>query len=78
MAGKKGVGASAPTQINVVNAEALKIGPDEVLILRMDDMGDDPQAIVDDLLAHLTALGIEDRTLIIQGDVEMALVKRNG
>jgi hypothetical protein len=42
MAGKKGVGASAPTQINVVNVEALVVGPDDVLLIRLPlDLSDE-------------------------------------
>jgi len=78
MAGKKGVGASAPTQINIVNAEALKVGPDEVLIMRIPDMGEDTEFLVDGFLSELTALGLEERALVVVGDVEFAVVKRDG
>jgi len=78
MAGKKGVGASAPTQINVVDAEALKVGPDEVLIVRIADMGDETQSLVEGFLSELTALGLEDRALVVVGDAEFAVVEKNG
>ena len=56
MAGKKGVGASAPTQINIVNAEALKVGPDEVLIIKIGEksMPDDGEALLNALSEILT------------------------
>ena len=78
MAGKKGVGASAPTQINVVNAQALRVGPDEVLVLGVPDMGDDHDKIVEEAIDYLTKIGLKDRFVIVAGDVEMAVVRKNG
>ena len=78
MAGKKGVGASAPTQIHVVNAEALKVGPDEVLIVRITDQGEYTESLVEGFLDELTALGLEERALVVVGDAELAVVKKDG
>ena len=81
MAGKKGVGASAPTQINVVDAEALKVGPDEVLIIKIGErsLPDDAEALLNDLNELLTHVGLKDRSFILAGDdIEFAVVKRNG
>ena len=78
MAGKKGVGASAPTRINVVNAEALKVGPDEVLIVRITDQGEYTESLVEGFLDELTALGLEERALVVVGDAELAVVKKDG
>jgi len=78
MAGKKGVGASAPTQINVVNAEALKVGPDEVLILRFRDDALVSDDLIGQFLDELDRIGIGDRALIVQGDIEWAVVESDG
>ena len=81
MAGKKGVGASAPTQINVVNAEALKVGPDEVLIIKIGEksMPDDGEALLNDLSEILTHVGLKDRSFVVTGDdIEFAVVKKDG
>jgi len=81
MAGKKGVGASAPTQINIQGVEELvgiTVGPDEVLVLRVPDLGSEYDKIVAETLDYLTEIGLKDRVVIVSGDVEMAVVKKDG
>ena len=62
--------------INLVNAEVLTVGPDETLIIKVDDSVDlDDQA---DFLIHeaFQAAGLsKNRYLIVQGDWEFAKVK---
>ena len=66
-------------QVRIIIAEALVVEPDEVLVLRLsDDLLGDPQMeqIFADLEETLTALGLKERYLIVQG-IELAKVKRD-
>jgi hypothetical protein len=69
-------------KLEVTPAEALVVGPDEVLVLLMsadsfapvdDPLGDvyDPLA---DLTEYLKAVGLENRVLIVFGEAQLAKV----
>ncbi len=69
--------------VTIVNTEALVVGPDEVLIVKMSgeiyiDPEDPDHVPLPDMLANeLARLGLADRSLVISGaDVEFAKVKR--
>lgn len=58
--------------------EALRVGPDEVLVVRVPDNPDrEAQAVFDDLSEMLVHVGLGDRSLIFVGDVEFGVAKRN-
>jgi len=67
--------------INFVNAEVLKVGPDEVLIIHFkeDFIGPDgvDDGIIEALLDHLKMIGLEYRSLVLVGDAEFSSVKRD-
>lgn len=56
------------------DVKALKVGPDEVLVLVVDDQM--PPEVVESLLSNLLAVGLEGRAIVVQGKAEMAAVKR--
>lgn len=60
--------------LNVINAEALRVGPDEVLIIRLNSDAD--EEVAKDLLDYLREVGLEKRSLVFTGDVEFAIVQR--
>lgn len=66
--------------VNIVNAEALRIGPDEVLIIKIGETSvpDDHEALLDDLNELLTHVGLKDRSFILMGDdIEFAVAKQS-
>lgn len=66
----------AVTEVRIVDAEAIKVGPDEVLILRVKGTGFD-QEFMGSLSDALEDIGLQGRALVIgNDDVEFAVVKR--
>lgn len=69
-------------EVKLVEAEALRVGPDEVLIVRLpqnmpvvDD--ENPQALIDGLMEALVAVGLEGRCLVMCLDAELAVVPKS-
>jgi hypothetical protein len=63
--------------INIVNAEALVVGPDEVLVIKLGDVSIADEDWPDMMGKELQAL-FGDRYLIIQGDdIELAKVQKS-
>lgn len=60
--------------IKIVNAEALIVGPDEVLIIRLPEQ-DDP-AFLADAMEALGRAGLDGRCVVITGDAELTKVER--
>lgn len=66
------------TEILLREMEALKVGPDEVLILRFVS-GDLPDGLIEGLSKALEEVGLKGRSLIIFSDdeIEFATVARS-
>ena len=67
------------TDVNLINAEVLRVGPDEVLIIRLPQdtpllrvSPDDPD-IVDGLLSAIEQVGLGGRVMIMQLDARWQL-----
>lgn len=60
--------------------EALRVGPDEVLILRFPPTAassdDEDWNPAEEVMGALRAVGLGDRSVLIFGDVEFAIVSR--
>jgi hypothetical protein len=57
---------------------AVTVGPDEVLVVTIPDTEFvDGYDWASDLVASLEQIGLAGRSLVIQGDAEMAVVKRD-
>ncbi len=65
--------ADAATRFEVVPLEALRIKPGEVLVLRLP--GKWTHERMDEIRTTLKAAGIEDRVLIVAGEIELAVVE---
>ncbi len=67
-------------KVEIVNAEVLVVGPDEILIVKIDEPFVDEETgesdTVNAFLAELERLGLSDRSVVIAGDVELAKVQR--
>jgi len=66
--------------INFVNAEVLKVGPDEVLIIKIGETSvpDDHELLLNDLNELLTHVGLKDRSFILMGDgIEFTIAKQS-
>ncbi len=66
-------------KVEIVNAEVLVVGPDEILLIKIADPfvdTDGRMPEVDSFLAELERLGLSDRSVVIAGDVELAKVQR--
>lgn len=61
-------------KLTITNAEALVVGPDEVLIIRLPENSQDEG--IELLLEHLKSIGLEHRSLVFSGEVEFAKVQR--
>lgn len=58
------------TDVRIVDAEALVIGPEDRLLIKLPDhLLQDPgmEAMIDHLWGCLGSIGIQDRCLILQG-----------
>lgn len=55
--------------------QALVIGPDEKLLLKLPDHGELTQDVMDELSAALREVGLEERTLVLAGEIEVTVVK---
>lgn len=62
--------------LEFVNAEVLTVGPDEVLIIRIPDTNQWDDGITSDLMDHLKSVGLEERSLVFVGEVELTKVTR--
>ncbi len=69
------------TDVRIINAEALVVGPDEILIVKLDEpfVGEETgeSETVNAFLAELERLGLSDRSVVIAGDVELAKVQKD-
>jgi len=68
------------TEIKFVNAEVLKVGPDEVLIIKIGETSDvfDDGSLLNDLNELLAEVGLKDRSLILMGDdIEFTVVEKS-
>lgn len=63
------------TEIRIVNAEALVVSPDEVLLLKLP-AEDESDEMLDFLQETFDSLGIGKRVMTVFGDVEIAKVAR--
>ncbi len=64
--------------IIVLELEALRIGPDERLIIRIPEERDEDvrsDSFMSDILEALAIVGLKDRALIFHGDFEFTVVK---
>lgn len=61
-------------RLKIIDADAIRVGPDEVLIVRLhEDDGLEPEAVAD----ALSMIGLTGRSLVIKGNVELAVVPRS-
>ncbi len=68
-------------KVELIQAESLVVGPDEVLIISVPEMSllvdaSGAYPFVDELMHELEEIGLADRALVIAGDIKMAKVKR--
>lgn len=63
------------TGVKVIIGEGLVVGPDDVLVLRVPDKTFEPRTL-EELNRALTVHGLDKRTLIIGGAIEMAKVEK--
>lgn len=64
----------AETEVRVVLADAVVVGPEDRLVVRVAE--DWTQEVVEELLMSFKDIGIDDRVLILWGDVEFAKVAK--
>lgn len=62
------------TDVRIINAEALVVGADEVLIVKVPETAD--QWLMDAFIDALGKTGLGDQYLVVAGEVEFAKVKR--
>ena len=63
-------------RVRIVNAEALMVGADEVLVLRFPEGEDDSPEMIEFMQETFDSLGIGNRVAVFFGDVEMTKVAR--
>lgn len=66
--------------VNFVNADVLRVAPDEVLVIRMHgSVGPDEESLLVAFSDALDTIGLRDRAIIVwtDQDVELAVVKRD-
>ncbi|MFL5309510.1 MAG: hypothetical protein ACJ79H_03545 [Myxococcales bacterium] len=54
--------------------EALRVGPDEVLVVHL---GQEFSELVGDVVDDLVRVGLEDRSVVFIGEVRFAVVKKD-
>ena len=65
------------TEIRIANAEALIVGPDEVLVLKLAQTNEEEEAEMTEFLQEtFDSLGIGNRVMVFFGEVELAKVAR--
>jgi hypothetical protein len=62
--------------VELVNAEVLSVGPDEVLIIRVPEDTVWDENSMSDLMDILAKVGLKERSFVIHGDAEFTKVKR--
>lgn len=62
-------------EIRIVDAEALIVGKDEVLVLRLPD-DNDSEEMMEFFQETFDSLGIGNRVMVLFGEVEMGKVAR--
>lgn len=67
--------ANRTVTVEIVPADALHVGPDEVLIIRLDSEWSD-EDVVQSLLDALAKIGLKERALVFFGVAEMAVVAK--
>ena len=70
-------GAFNGMKIKIVNAEALVIGPEDRLLIRIPETLPEglSEAITGELLEHFKLTGLAERVLILQGEFELTKVE---
>jgi hypothetical protein len=53
------------TDVNLINADVLTVGPEEKLVISIQ--GEFPDGVIADLMAELDTLGLRDRCLVFHG-----------
>lgn len=67
----------AETEVRVVLADAVVVGPQDRLIIQISDENDDwGEGAIESLLDHLKGMGLEDRTLVFFGNAEFVKVTK--
>ena len=61
----------------IEDLQALVIGPFDRLLLKLPDHGDLTQEVMDDLSEALREVGLEKRTLVLAGEIEVTVVKED-
>lgn len=61
------------TEFRIVNAEALVVGPEDRLLLRIPE--DIPETAIEDLWEAIGSIGIKERCLIVHGMLEFTKVE---
>jgi len=61
-----------PTKVEVVEAEVLRLQPDEILILRLPEGAD--LEMVDLVADALSQVGLKDRSLVLSGEIDIAVI----
>lgn len=66
------------TDTLIRDLEALRVGPDEVLVLRLPGDPGEPemQRAAEEVTEALEQVGLRDRSLVFIGDVEFAVAPR--
>ena len=64
------------TDVRIVNAEALVVGPDETLVVRLPEDLRENDSFAIELGEIFDRVGLHDRVVFAFGDIQFAKVKR--
>jgi len=64
------------TDVRIIDAEVLRVGPDEVLVVKLpgEIVEEHGAAAVNDLAEAFNQLGLKGRAIVVAGDIEFAVV----